>query len=84
MSAYEPRPRRPYPKAYVGINTAPTNGLIVEGVVGIGTTTAPTGVTAAIDGVAQVAGTGSEPCTSAQDGSMRYNQAGDYFEICTY
>jgi len=62
---------------------APSNGLIVSGNVGIGTTTTPTGVTAAVNGVVQVAGTGSEPCTTAQVGSMRYNPGG-YFEICTY
>jgi hypothetical protein len=54
----------------------------VQGNVGIGTTSTPTGVTASINGVVQFAGTGSEPCSSAQVGSMRYNPTGGYMEIC--
>ena len=72
--------------AAVGYSTstaAPTNGLTVSGTVGIGTTTTPTGITAAVNGVAQVAGTGSEVCSNATLGAMRYNAAGGYFEICT-
>jgi hypothetical protein len=72
--------------AAIGYSTsaaAPANGLAVSGNVGVGTTTTPTGVTASINGVVQVAGTGSEPCTAAQVGSMRYNPSG-YFEMCTY
>jgi hypothetical protein len=70
--------------SYAGVTAAPTNGLAVSGTVGIGTTTTPTGVTAAVNGVVQVAGTGSEPCAMAQVGAMRYNSGGGYFEMCTY
>jgi hypothetical protein len=60
------------------------NGTGSVGAVGIGTTSAPAGVKEAINGVVQVAGTGSEPCTAAQVGSMRYNPTGNYFELCSY
>jgi hypothetical protein len=73
--------------AAVGYSTstaAPANGLTVSGNVGVGTATVPTGVTANINGPVKVAGTGSEPCTAAQVGSMRYNPTGQYMEICTY
>lgn len=63
---------------------APTNGLIVSGNVGIGTTSTPTGVKASVNGIVQVAGTGSEACTAAQVGSIRYNPTGNYFELCSY
>jgi hypothetical protein len=71
----------------VGYSTstaAPTNGLTVSGNVGVGTASVPTGVTANINGTVKVAGTGSEPCTASQVGSMRYNPTGQYMEICTY
>ena len=73
--------------AAVGYSTstaAPTNGLTVSGNVGVGTASVPTGVTESINGPVKVAGTGSEPCTAAQVGSMRYNPTGAYMEICTY
>jgi hypothetical protein len=69
---------------YSASTAAPTNGLTVSGNVGVGTATVPTGVTANINGPVKVAGTGSEPCTAAQVGSMRYNPTGQYMEICTY
>jgi hypothetical protein len=68
--------------SYVG-TAAPTNGMIVQGNVSVGTTSVPTGVTAAVNGVVQIAGTGSEPCGAAQVGSMRYNPTGNYFELCS-
>jgi hypothetical protein len=37
-----------------------------------------------IRGPIKVAGTGSEACTAATAGAMRYNSAGNYMEICTY
>ena len=60
------------------------NGTGTAGAVGIGTASIPTGVTANINGTAKVAGTGSEPCTAAQVGSIRYNPTGQYFELCSY
>jgi hypothetical protein len=69
---------------YAGVTAAPTNGAIVQGNVGIGTTSVPTGVTEAVNGVVKVAGTGSEACTSAQLGAIRYNPTGNYFELCSY
>jgi hypothetical protein len=61
-----------------------TGNTTIAGSVGIGTTSTPTGIKEAINGVVQVAGTGSEPCTAAQVGSMRYNPTGNYFELCSY
>jgi hypothetical protein len=52
------------------------------GPVGIGTTTPATGMKADIAGPVKVAGTGSETCTAATYGAMRYNSAGGYFEVC--
>jgi hypothetical protein len=69
---------------YATSTTAPSNGLAVSGGVAVGTTTVPASVTASVNGIVQVAGTGSEPCTAAQAGSMRYNPVGQYMEICTY
>jgi hypothetical protein len=54
------------------------------GSVGIGTTSPATGVTADINGPVKVAGSGSEPCTAAQVGAIRYNPTGQYFELCSY
>jgi hypothetical protein len=54
------------------------------GAVGIGTTSPPTGITEAVNGVVQVAGTGSESCNSSTIGAMRYNPTGNYMEICSY
>jgi hypothetical protein len=70
--------------SYAGITAAPTNGLIVQGNVGIGTSAPAANVKADINGMVKVAGTGSEPCGAAQVGSMRYNPTGNYFELCSY
>jgi hypothetical protein len=59
-------------------------GLAVSGNVGIGTTSVPAGMAEAANGLVKVAGTGSEPCTAGQVGSMRYNPTGNYFELCPY
>lgn len=40
-------------------------------------------VKADIAGLVKVAGTGSEPCTAAQVGAIRYNPTGNYFELCS-
>ena len=72
--------------AAVGYSTstaAPTNGLAVSGNVAVGTTSVPASVTEKVNGLVQVAGTGSEPCTTAQLGSIRYNPTGNYFELCS-
>jgi hypothetical protein len=50
----------------------------------IGTSSPAASVKADIAGLVKVAGTGSEPCTAAQVGSMRYNPTGNYFELCSY
>jgi hypothetical protein len=63
---------------------APTNGLIVNGNVGIGTASPATSIKADINGLVKVAGSGSEPCTAAQVGAIRYNPTGNYFELCSY
>jgi hypothetical protein len=68
---------------YATSTAAPTNGMTVSGNVGIGTATVPTGVTESVNGPVQVAGTGSEACTTATIGAMRYNPVGKYFEICS-
>jgi hypothetical protein len=54
------------------------------GNVAVGTASIPTGVTADVNGPVKVAGTGSEPCTAAQVGAIRYNPTGQYFELCSY
>jgi hypothetical protein len=36
-----------------------------------------------INGPVKVAGTGSEACTPATYGAIRYNAAGNYFELCS-
>jgi hypothetical protein len=63
---------------------SPATAMTVTGAgnVGIGTTSPATGIKAAINGVVQVAGTGSETCNSSTVGAMRYNAAGQYMEIC--
>jgi hypothetical protein len=67
---------------YATNTAAPSNGLAVSGSVGVGTTTPATGMKADIAGPVKVAGTGSESCTAATYGAMRYNSAGGYFEVC--
>jgi hypothetical protein len=66
------------------VTAAPTNGAIIQGSVGIGTSSPAASVKADIAGMVKVAGTGSEPCTAAQVGAMRYNPTGNYFELCSY
>jgi hypothetical protein len=70
--------------SYAGVTAAPTNGMIVQGNVGIGSASPATGMKADIAGPVKVAGTGSEPCTAAQVGAIRYNPSGNYFELCSY
>ena len=54
------------------------------GQVGIGSASPATGMKADINGPVKVAGTGSEACSAATVGAMRYNPTGQYMEICTY
>ena len=71
--------------AAIGYSTsasAPSNGLAVSGTVGIGTTTPATGVTMDVSGSVKIAQTGSEVCTPATIGQIRWNAAG-YMEMCT-
>lgn len=60
------------------------NGTGAAGAVGIGSASPATGMKADIAGPVKVAGTGSEPCTAAQVGAIRYNPSGNYFELCSY
>jgi hypothetical protein len=60
------------------------NGTGSAGAVGIGTSSPAASVKADINGMVKVAGTGTEPCTAAQVGSVRYNPTGNYFELCSY
>jgi hypothetical protein len=69
---------------YAGTSAAGSNNLIVQGNVGIGTAAPATGMKADIAGPIKVAGTGSEACTAAQVGAIRYNPTGNYFELCSY
>lgn len=64
----------------------PTDGLLVEGNVGIGTT-APTRTldvsgSANISGTVKIAGTGAEPCNASSIGTIRYNAAAQAFQMC--
>lgn len=69
---------------HYGIYQANSAKNYFAGNVGIGTATPASDVKADINGVVKVAGTGSEPCTAAQVGSIRYNPTGNYFELCSY
>jgi hypothetical protein len=44
----------------------------------------PTGGTEAVNGSTKVSGSGRDACTATQVGSIRYNPAGNYFELCSY
>ncbi len=63
---------------------ATTGNVTASGTVAVGTASIPTGVTANVNGVVKVSGTGSEPCTASQVGAIRYNPSGNYFELCSY
>jgi hypothetical protein len=65
-------------------NIATTGNMTASGTVAVGTASIPTGVTANVNGAVKVSGTGSEPCTAAQVGAIRYNPSGNYFELCSY
>jgi hypothetical protein len=60
------------------------NGIGTAGAVGIGTASPAPSIKADINGLVKVAGSGSEPCTAAQVGAIRYNPTGNYFELCSY
>lgn len=60
------------------------NTLIPTGALAVGTSSVPTGITAGVNGVVQVAGTGSESCNANTIGAMRLNASNGYMEICTY
>jgi hypothetical protein len=70
--------------SYAGVNTAPPNGMLVAGSVGVGTASPASGMKVDINGPVKVAGTGSEACSMSTLGAMRYNATGNYMEICTY
>ena len=70
--------------SYAGVDAAPTNGAIIQGNVGIGTASVPTGMSAAVNGPVKVAGSGSETCNASTVGAIRYNPTGNYFELCSY
>ena len=65
-------------------NLSVTGSSVLTGNVAVGTASVPTGMTANINGAVKVSGTGSEPCTAAQVGAIRYNPTGQYFELCSY
>jgi hypothetical protein len=59
------------------------HGTGTGGAVGIGSASPAAGMKADIAGPVKVAGSGSETCTAATYGAIRYNQAGGYFEVCS-
>ena len=65
-------------------NGAPAITVNSTGQVGVGTTSPASGVKEDIAGTVKVAGTGSETCSAATVGQIRYNPTGQYMEICTY
>jgi hypothetical protein len=73
--------------AAIGYSTntaAPSNGALVSGQLGVGTTNPTSDVKADINGAAQIAGTGSEVCATMADvGKMRFNPSKNYFELCS-
>ena len=62
---------------YAGVDTAPSNGLLVQGDVGIGTTT-PQSLVQAYDGEVQVGSSGAS-CTTANNGAIRYSSGMLYY-----
>ncbi|WP_036296980.1 hypothetical protein [Methylosinus sp. PW1] len=74
-----------WPNGNGGVSYGSTAMTITgAGAVGIGSATPAAGMKADIAGPVKVAGTGSEPCTAAQVGAIRYNPSGNYFELCSY
>jgi hypothetical protein len=64
---------------YAGVTAAPTNGAIIQGNVGIGTTSPMQSLD--VNGAMKVAGNGAT-CDASHVGSMHYNSVGGYMEIC--
>jgi hypothetical protein len=69
------------PRVFSERNSA-SHSLGLTGYVGIGTTAPAIGAKLDVAGPAKVAGTGSETCSAATVGMMRYNSSLGFMEIC--